>query len=171
VEVRKDLPIDWPKFILLGIISFTIIFLLVFIIFIYSLKMEISKLETELIQIQPKTVYALELKREIDQISKQVEILESLDEKQSFWHQLLWDINSRIPHELWLVNFSAGSDKILTINGQSMDLNSIGLFLNQLDQSPFLTETQLLEVETLSIEKQTVYNFELQTRLCKGCGK
>jgi len=62
--------------------------------------MEISKLETELIHLQPKTAYALELKREIDQISKQIEVLEILEEKQTFWHQLLWDINSRIPREI-----------------------------------------------------------------------
>lgn len=175
VEIRKDLPIDWPKLlpklILLGLIIILIIFSLFFAIFVYSLKLNISKFDTELIHLQPQVAHALELKNEISQLQEQVATLESLEQKQSTWNELLWDINERIPLDLWLINFSADSDQTLTIVGQSLSFNSIGLFINQLNQSSYLSEVQLLGIETVSIAEHTVYNFELQARLSEGRGK
>jgi Tfp pilus assembly protein PilN len=174
MELRKDLPIEWskllPKLILLGLISFILIFSLGFFIAVYALNLRASNIEAELMDLQPKTKQAVELKKEANTITEQLTALKKLEEKQTSWNNLLWDINDCIPLDLWLVSFRVGPEQIITINGQSLEFNSIGLFLNQLEQSKFLRETQLLRAETVDIGDESVYSFEFQAKLDEGRG-
>lgn len=150
--------------------SLLTVFTLTYTISMYALKIKIAKLDAELIDLSPQTVQAIELKKEIHQIQEKIAVLQGLEAKQSSWHVLLRCISEQIPRDLWLTSFSAASDQAITIKGQSQDLDSISLFLNQLAQVSYLAEAELIDVETVTVSDQTVYAFELLVRLSERRG-
>ena len=171
-EMRKDIPAEWLtvgfKLVFPGFFFLIAGFCLTFTISIYVLKIQIAKLDTELMNLSPQTVHAIELEKEISQIEEQIAALQNLEAKQSFWHELLRDISGRTPLNLWLTGFSVSSDLAITINGQSLDFKSVSLFLNQLNQSSFLTGAQLIKIEAITIDDKIIHGFEFMARLSNG---
>lgn len=175
LELRQDLPINWPKLwpriILLGLILILLFLYIVFYISFFAIYMQTSKLDKELIELQPQTRKALEIKREILSLKEQIDTLNSLNVKQTAWNKLLWALNDHVPQDLWLISFKNSSGQEVILKGQSLNFDSIGLFLNEINQLPFFSEVILTQTDTVLITEQIVYNFEFRAKLTEGRGK
>jgi len=115
-----------------------------------------------------------------DSLDHQLAVIGSIDDSRYQWARLLDQISVALPHRTWLTSitqtsvpaampFSDSAAKTVAsvsatgfrIAGQTMDLQSLTLFMKALENSPLVKNVQLARSDLVVVEEQDVTQFDL----------
>ncbi|MDH4223152.1 MAG: PilN domain-containing protein [candidate division Zixibacteria bacterium] len=130
-----------------------------------------------------------------NKILQRLSAIESLDKDRSTWIDIMEDLSSRVPDNLWLTNFKENTPsaptaanvqvaeeesdtlkaveavitppikRIITIEGYSFSLSSLATFMINLIKSSYFDKIELNNIKLVELEKQKVYSFQLNSEL------
>jgi len=114
--------------------------------------------------------------------------IEGLDKDRSTWIEVLEDLSSRVPENVWLASFKetpaqavspkpaegdtteekkplAQPNSKVIIDGYAYSINNLATFLTKLFKSNHFQNIELAFVKAVEIEKQKVFSFQLNSDL------
>ncbi len=156
----------------LSILSGTILILFITILFI-KIKMD-SKIKRLLIQQQNinKEIESSkvdikkieQLKKDKTALESKISIIASLREKQNWPVHILDELSSSTPDHIWLYSFINQEDTI-KIEGITPSYNAVSDFMRKLDNSPYFTEIELLNIQQNIIRDKSFHKFKISFKI------
>lgn len=172
VELRQDLPVDWqrllPKVAIIAVVTAVISAYLFFLGFSFTLKVQEQKLDRQLVTLEPRMKEAREAQHSIAALEKQKMQLEEILRKRTEWSKILWEINDILPQNTWLTSLSVDGEGKLVLQGKSLDLTALGVFVHELNRLPYFTAAKLTQAESGTEGETAVINFQIVAAVGKG---
>jgi len=121
----------------------------------------VSEHETELVEVERRNLEARELERKRVELDAKLATTERLERQRTGPVRLLEDVRASIPEKLWLTEMreSAGG---LSLAGRGLDDQTIAVFLEALEASPFLSRVDLVETKQVEEGEAMLKEFSIR---------
>ena len=103
-----------------------------------------------------------------ERILERMQVVEQLNRNRTRWIDILTDLSSAMPGEMWLMSFKeeqTGGSELARIQGMTFTLQPIALFMDQLEESDWFHQPQFTYAQRLPVQEGMAYDFEIQTEL------
>lgn len=171
-ELRMRKRIEWGR-ILPILVAVVIAFMIgfswiVMTIRISALKGDIRRLEKELARKQEVVKLVRAIEEDIAKIRSRMELMEKVRGSRILWTDILDEIDSLLPHQLWLTSVLLSEAGKIEINGRGLTLSAISEFLRGLERSPNFSNVSLVYAKEVSPEEGRALEFRITGDLKKG---
>lgn len=116
-------------------------------------KTEIAKLDKEIAEIR-------RLREQIDALLARKQVIESLQSDRAQTVHLLNETAKRIPEGIYLKSIKQSSKRV-TLVGYAQSNARVSHLMRALDESPYLTQPQLVEIKAATVDGRRVGEFTL----------
>jgi Tfp pilus assembly protein PilN len=140
-----------------------------------TVEAQISQCEARLTD--PKLAQALEriehLEAENRELAPRVELLEKVRGSQRRWMQVLEDVSTCIPEDVWLTGISSKRDmrgQVLKVTGSALSQRDVGDFMLKLKTRSWCDPPELGFTQSVKSQDREVVTFEISVPLKKPIG-
>ena len=103
-----------------------------------------------------------------ERILERMQVVEQLNQNRTRWIDILTDLSSSMPEEMWLMSFKeerAGSNEQARIRGMTFSLKPIATFMDQLGEKDCFQQPQFTYAQRIPVREGMAYDFEIRTKL------
>lgn len=126
---------------------------------------DIAEINEQIAELEPTVRRVEELNRLIAAAERKEQLLRQLEASRVPWAQVLLELRTIIPRDVWLTQISAASDGALVFNGMGLAYVSVARFMVNLESSPMFEGTDLTVSQKQQIGAREVVNFSVTSRL------
>lgn len=130
-----------------------------------AVRGEITTLNEQITELEPKVRRVEELNRLIAAAERKEQLLHRLEAGRVPWAQVLLELRTIIPRDVWLTQVSAAADGSLVFNGMGLSYVSVARFMVNLESSAMFEGTDLTVSQKQKIGARDVINFSVTSRL------
>jgi type IV pilus assembly protein PilN len=128
------------------------------------LTLDKNQKQRELEQLKKVVAEVEQFKKDKQQYELKIKIIKELENQQSGPVHVLDELSLNLPEKLWLQSLSVKGN-LLTLSGSAFANISIVDFINNLKNSPYFQNVQLLESKANSKENYRVYVYKLSANV------
>lgn len=129
----------------------------------YNKKIEVAKEESA--RLAPQLAKIRKLTKEREEVNKRLNIIASLDRDRYQRVQMMNELSTRLPQNLWLTNVVESGGNRVSIEGVTFSNFIIADLMTDLEESDLFAEVSLKIAEEGEIEEYKVLKFTLNSRL------
>lgn len=116
---------------------------------------------SETVRLRPQIEAIRELKREIEDINKRLDVIRRLDQGWFMRVGLVDELSRRLPGHVWLTRFAETSQSTVEINGVTFSNMLVADFITRLEESDLYENVDLTVVEKGTVDARDVVKFTL----------
>lgn len=174
-ELRRDMPPDWKKLAPRVLASIAVGALMLSYMSLlganYYLQAVHEDLDKQLAEWEPEVRQLAKAENEIKMLETKIKAYRNITENRISWSKLLKALSDIQPAGVSLTNIDAEDNKQIVLKGHSLDLDSVGLFLNGLTGSPVFNGGILTRSESLLLNDVEIISFEITVNIKQEVGK
>ncbi|MBN2332858.1 MAG: PilN domain-containing protein [Deltaproteobacteria bacterium] len=129
-----------------------------------SVKAGLQRTQKQIAALQPVIDKIDQYKKQKEEISRKIEVINNLDSSRLLPVKTLHDINQYKPDKLWLTSLSR-KNTLLEIKGIAIDNETIVEFLNNVKQSEQLQQSELVYLKSKALQDLELKEFMIKTLL------
>ncbi len=122
---------------------------------------DLSAARSETIRLKPQIVAIRELKREIEDINKRLDVIRRLDQGRFMRVGLMDELSRQVPAHVWLTRFAETSPSTVEINGVTFSNMLVADLIMRLEDSDLYENVDLVVVEKGTLDSRDVVKFTL----------
>lgn len=107
-----------------------------------SLNSQVAATQAEIDELSKVIGNVAEFKKKKSDIETKLDIIKTLDANRGGPVRILDELASRLPEKIWLTRLSQ-ADGALTVEGLSLDNETIAAYMTKIEESPFFTNVEL----------------------------
>jgi len=138
-------------------------------LFLYEANLEKNKqdLEAEIKDLEKKIGEMDKIKAQKAEIERKLGIIEKLSLQRLSMAELLYNIGSSIPDNVWLTSLSDKGNELI-LDGEALTANDVSIFMNHLGQIKSFSKINLVALEQTTKGELKVIKFNLKIEKVKS---
>jgi len=133
-----------------------------------TIKGEIRRIDKELARKQEVVKLVRAVEEDIAKIRSRIEVIEKIRGSRILWADMLDELDSLLPSQVWLTSVILSEAGKIEINGMGLSLSEISKLLRGLERSPHFSNISLIYAKETSVEGMRSFEFRIAGEVKKG---